>query len=265
MLILLCTAMPCIAVAADLPTLKSISFDNAEIDGDFSPDVHEYTLTLEDDSRAPAISDYEIDGDAELFINNIYGFANNPIGISAQLRYENGSSIYKFTYNITNDIEINSDNTLTDIYCPYCELDSEVTQGDTSYKLYIPKDLTVLSITPVTHDVNAYCPPVELTLTQAQEPDILLICTATDGSQCEYKLKIQRVNKTLEQVKAEMSDDSYETFVNGTHFYQQKQFIVVSAASVCAIILMLILFRLLRRITINPYDSDEKPFYRPKQ
>lgn len=260
-IIMLTCVAPISAVAGDVPVLKSISFDNAEIEGGFNQSIHDYNLILAENGSTPSLSDYEIEGDGELFVKYVCDSTNHQIAITAELKYDSGSSIYNFSFT-GKSVELSSDNTLSDIYCPNCELDTKVTEGDYSYKLYIPKDLTQLSITPVTNDINAYCPPVVLSLTQAQEPEITLTCTATDGSQREYKIKIQRVDKTLAEVKKEMASDDYKTIVEGTRFYQQSEFLMLCACLAFGLLLFMVIFTVVKRKAVNPYDRDEKPFYK---
>lgn len=260
-IIMLTSVLPITAFANDVPVLKSISFANAEIEGGFNQSIHDYNLILAENGSTPALSDYEIEGDGELFVKYVCDSTNHQIAITAELKYDSGSSIYNFSFS-GKSVALSSDNTLSDIYCPNCELDSEVTEGDYSYKLYIPKDLTQLSITPVTNDINAYCPPVVLSLTEAQEPEITLTCTATDGSQREYKIKIQRVDKTLAEVKKEMASNDYKTIVDGTRFYQQSEFLMLCTCTVGGLLLFVIIFSFVKRKAVVPYDKEEKPFYK---
>lgn len=243
------------------PTLSSIAFKNASLDERFSPNVFEYGLTLEDNTKSPTLESYEIDGRADIFISYRYDATNHPIGVTATLQYDNGSTIYNFTYSNPAEYVKSSNNLLSDIVCTYGEILPAVNDEDTAYKLYIPSDLTQVTITPVTQDINAYCAPVELVLDEGQEPKITLYSTASDGSKREYLLTIKRVDKTLSEVKAEL-DSGKQSFVQGTLLHQRPEFVIFVCAAVGGILLVALLFVLTRRIAVVPYDKDEQPFYR---
>ncbi|MGN1421607.1 MAG: hypothetical protein ACI4XC_08845 [Eubacterium sp.] len=257
----LLTAMPVFS-AESAPTLKSISFENAEVDGAFSPEVTSYTVTLSDNSKTPQLKDYEIDGDGELLVTYSYDEAGTQTGIVATLNFETGSMIYTFTYSNPLSMPISSDNYLKDIYCNCGEISPAVNKEDIKYTLYIPKDLTELTITPVTSDTNATCPPLQLTLTEEQTPELTLKCIASDGTQREYFLKIERVDKTTEQVKNEMSQEGYTTFVEETKVYDRPEFLVVAVCAAAGLLVIIILRRIIIRAAANPYDKNEKPFYK---
>lgn len=257
----LITPINAFAEDSNTPVLVKINFKNAKIDSDFKHEIQEYSMTLEDSSATPTLDSYAIKGDADLFINYIFDDTNHPIGLTATLQYDTGSKIYTFTYsNPTNYIQ-NSNNTLSSIYSQYGVLSPTINDSDTIYKMYIPADLTDLTITPVTHDINAYCAPVTLKLSAEQTPKITLTCVASDGSKKNYTLNIKRVNKTTEQVKSEMQQPGYVSFVEGTRLFEKPEFIMTVCAGAGGAILLFIMFAVTRRIAVNPYDQEEKPFY----
>lgn len=245
----------------DTPSLVSISFKNAKIDSPFKEDIHEYTLTLDDNTAPPTLESYSVKGDADIFINYIYDETNHQTGVTATLQYDAGSSIYNFTYSNPAEYAINSNNCLTSVYSFYAELSPKLNSNDTAYKMYIPSDLTQLDITPVTEDINAYCAPVSLTLSEEQTPKITLTCTASDGSKRNYTFTIKRVDKTTEQVKQEMAQPGYVSFVEGTRLHEKPEFIVTLCAVAGGIIIIILLYEITKRFAVNPYDREEKPFY----
>lgn len=244
-------------------SLASITFKNGVINEKFSPDVQDYTITLEDNQASPTLESYKINGDAELFITYTYDDANHQTGVVATLKYDKGSMIYNFVYSNPAVSGESGDNLLSSIICTYGEISPELNDEDTAYKLYIPCDLTDIVITPVTNDINAYCPSVELTLDETQEPKITLCSKAANSSQRNYTLEIKRVDKTLEQVKLEMQSPDFKSFVDGTRLYQKPEFIISVSCIGAGIVVLAILFVILRRVAISPYDKDEKPFYAP--
>ncbi len=248
--------------AENTAVLKSISFENAEIDGAFSSEITSYTVTLSDNSKTPQLKSYEIDGNGELLVTYSYDEAGTQTGIIATLNFENGSMIYTFTYSNPVSAPISSDNYLKDIYCSCGEISPAVNKEDVKYTLYIPKDLVELTITPVTSDTKAVCPPLQLNLTEEQTPELTLKCTASDGTEREYFIKIERVNKTAEQVKTEMSQEGYTTFVEDTKLYDRPEFLVITVCTAAGILIIIILRRIIIRAAANPYDKNEKPFYK---
>lgn len=260
----LCTSQLFVSAQEPTPALTSIVFDNASVDGGFNPDKHEFGLTLVDNTVTPTLKNYQIDGDANIFVNYIYDATHHSTGIEVRLEYSSGSSIYDFNYTNPAEYEANDNNMLKSVYCQYGELMPEMNEKDTVYKLYIPSDLTKLDITPVTADINAHCTSVELKLKDNQEPTITLICTASDGeSTKEYSLKIKRVDKTIHEIDIERAQPDYTSFVEGTRFYERPEVIITACAVVGGVITLLVLFRITRRIAVNPYDKEEKPFYSP--
>lgn len=258
---LLITPISAMADGSTTPVLLTISFKNANIDGDFKHEIQEYTLTLDDSSATPTLGSYAIKGDADLFINYLYDDTNHQIGLTATLQYDSGSKIYTFTYSNPTVYVQNSNSNLSSVYSQYGELSPAINDSDTVYKLYIPSDLTDLTITPVTQDINAYCAPVTLTLSADQTPKITLTCTASDGSKKNYSLNIKRVNKTTEQVKLEMQQPDFESFVEGTRLFEKPEFIMTVCAVLGGAVLLFIMFAVTKRIAVNPYDKEEKPFY----
>lgn len=250
-----------VSAQENIPSLTSISFKNADMDTAFSSSVHEYGITLKDNTVSPTLESYKINGDAELFITYVYDNANHQTGLTATLQYETGSTIYNFKYTNPPSYEPSNNNLLSEILCTYGELSPALNDKNTAYKLYIPSDLTQLTITPVTKDVQAYCAPIELILDDEQTPKITLYCVASDGSKREYLLDIKRVDKTVEQVSAEMEQPDFTSFVDGTRLYQKPEFIVAVCAVAGGMAVLFVLFKITKRIAVSPYDKDEKPFY----
>lgn len=247
----------------DAPVLTSISFKNAALKDEFKADVREYGLVLENNDVSPTLESYQIKGEADIFVTYVYDDTNHQTGLTVTLQYDWGTTIYNFSYTNPAQYEINSNNLLSNIYCTYGELSPALNEEDTAYKLYIPSDLTQLEITPVTQDIQAYCAPVELTLDDEQTPKITLYSIASDGSRRAYLLEIKRVDKTTEQVKAEMESPDFRSFVDGTRLYQKPEFLIAVGAVIGGILVLAFLFAVTRRIAVNPYDKDEKPFYSP--
>lgn len=269
---LLLTALLCLcplyvfatdAPLANAPYLESISFRYAKIDGGFKQDKTVFDLTLEDSSASPVLENYSINGEAKIFVTYNYDNLNRQTGVVVTLAFENGSVIYTFNYKNIPEPKISGNANLAALSCEYGEVQPQINANDTVYKLYIPSDLTQLNITPVTEDTNAYCANQQIEINEEQEPTLSFTVSASDGTTKNYKFKVKHINKSIEQVKAEMEQDDFVSFVDGELFYQKPIFLIIFGASIGGIIVLLIMAAATKRITVNPYDTEEKEFYSP--
>ena len=249
------------ALLSNVPYLESVSFTNAEIDGGFSKDKTNFTVTLKDPSVSPMLKSYKVSGDAKVFVTYGYDELNRQTGIIVTLSFDSGSIIYTFSYSNAQEYAVNGNKNLSALTCEYGEVQPEINSEDTVYRLYIPSDLTKLDITPVTEDVNARCEPLSIEINTDQQPELSFTVVASDGSTKHYKFKIKRVNKTIEEVRAEMEAEDFVTFVTNEKFYQKPLFIIIVCSVAGGILVIAILAAVTKRITINPYDKEEKSFY----
>lgn len=245
------------------PYLENISFSNADIDGGFRMDETRFTLTLKNPNQSAALQSYSVNGSANVLSTYQYDDANRQTGIIVTLEFDSGSVIYTFTYSNAPEYSVNSNANLADINCEYGEVRPEINSEDTAYKLYVPNDLTEINITPVTQDINATATSMPVTLREGQETEIPITVTASDGSTKKYIFDIIRVNKTTEEVKAEMAQPGYVSFVAGERFYEQPVFAVTVGAVAGGLIVILIIAAIVKRVAANPYDTEEKEFYSP--
>ena len=249
------------ALLSNVPYLESVSFTNAEIDGGFSKDKTNFTVTLKDPSVSPKLKSYKVSGDAKVFVTYGYDEMNRQTGVIVTLSFDSGSIIYTFSYSNAQEYAVTGNKNLSALTCEYGEVQPEINPEDTVYKLYIPSDLTKLDITPVTEDVNARCDPLSIEINADQQPELSFTVVASDGSTKHYKFKIKRVKKTVEEVKAEMEAEDFVTFVTNEKFYQNPLFIIIVCSVAGGILIIAILAAVTKRITINPYDKEEKYFY----
>lgn len=249
------------ALLSNVPYLESVSFTNAEIDGGFSKDKTNFTVTLSDPSESPMLKSYKVSGDAKIFVTYDYDELNRQSAVIVTLSFDSGSIIYTFSYSNPQEYAVNGNKNLSALTCEYGEVQPELNSEDTVYKLYIPSDLTKLDITPVTEDVNARCEPLSIEINADQQPELSFTVVASDGSTKHYKFKIKRVDKTVEAVKAEMEAEDFVTFVTTERFYEKPLFMIIVCSVAGGILIIAILAAVTKRITINPYDKDEKSFY----
>ena len=245
-----------------VPYLETISFTNAEIDGGFQKNKTMYTITLEDPTVSPTLSGYQVKGEPNVFVTYGYDGLNHQNAIIVTLSFENGSVIYTFNYSNVVDFTLSSNANLLELASEYGEVQPAINDTDTEYKLYIPKDLTQLDVTPVTQDINAHCDPLSIEINSTQQPTLSVTVLASDGTTKKYTFKVRRVEKTMEEVKAEKNNPAFVSFVDGELFYQKPIFSIICISAAAGLIVILIAAKIARRITVNVYDNDEKPFYK---
>ena len=247
----------------NVPYLETIDFNNAEIDGGFQKNKTLYTITLDEPSVSPTLKNYVINGDADIFVTYNYDGLNHQTGVIVTLAFESGSVIYTFNYSNVMEFTVSDNANLSALDCEYGEVQPSINMVETSYKLYIPYDLTVLNITPVTEDINAHCDPLSIEINRDQEPELSFTVSASDGTTKNYRFKVRRVEKSMAEIKAEKSRPDFISFVEGELFYERPVFLI-SAGAVCGgLLIILVLAIITKRITVNPYDRDEKEFYSP--
>lgn len=244
------------------PMLTSISFKNAEIEGNFNPQIYDYTLRLVDSTVTPTLKSYKTNKNADVFVTYKTDETKHTTGIDVTLGYENGSVIYTFNFPFAQTENVNSNNLLSAVDCKYGEVYPEINENDTDYKLYIPSDLTQITLSAATQDVSAYCEvPGTITLNTDQEPTITLIVTASDGSTREYALKVKRLNKTCDEVKYEMAQPGFTSIVEGELYYQKPEFFIAVVSAVAGTAMLIIFIFTTKRLTRKVQDADEEEFF----
>lgn len=245
----------------NVPFIEDISFKNAHVEGGFVQNSTSFDLVLEDPEKTPAVLDYTVNGSANVFVNYTYDKSNHQTGMQVTLAFDGGSVIYTFNYKNAPQYKITSNAYLAAISCEYGEVQPTISSETTSYKLYIPSDLTAIDITPITEDINAYCASVHIELNERQEPEIKLTVKASDESTRTYRFKVKRINKTVAEVDKEMKEADFVSFVEGARFYEKPQFKVAAASAAGGITVLFVIAVLMKRVIVNPYDRDEKEFY----
>ena len=158
--------------------------------------------------------------------------------------------------------EQNGNNLLDSVQCKLGEVYPAINEKLSDYKLYIPSDMTVLQLTAVPQDIGAYCEiPKEIELGANQEPTISATIIASNGESKKYNFKIKRLDKTCEEVKAEMASSDFETLVKGELFYQKPAFYITASATAGGLLLLMVFLAVAKRLTVKPEDADEMPFF----
>jgi hypothetical protein len=263
-LTVLSSAMVAFAEEENTPELTAITFKNAEIVGKFDPSKKtDYQIELKDPTKTPTLESYEVSGEAKLFVNYSFDAVNSPVGIIVTLEYYSGSKIYSFNYANAPEKSKSDNCKITAIYADMGEIRPEVSPGVTDYKLYLPIDLEVISISLIPEDPSAYCRPIKAKIGAETEGKIPFECVAPNGDKREYTIHIKRVNKTVMQVREEMAQEGYTTFVEGTKIYEKPEFILIAGAVAIGLITLLFAVSFAKKRLVKPYDPDEPKFYLP--
>lgn len=264
----LVVVLPLSAYASDnganieTPTLKSISFDNAKIVGDFSPANYEYEIKLDDPNVTPTLKDYSITGANQIFVTKTVNEAGRQNGVNVEVKNDNVSVNYVFWYADDTALKVTSNNYLKSFTCQLGEVYPKLNQKDTSYTLYVPSDLTELKLSAITEDVGAISVvPDSIKLNADQNPQIDVSVTASDGSRREYSFQVKRVNKTCDEVKAEMQAEGYTSFIKGELFHQKPEFRITVISVVAGIVLIILVWSVIKRIAIKVEDPNETEFF----
>lgn len=245
----------------EVPVLKSVSFNNAELEGEFSGERFDYKIRLDSSQKTPTLKSYEVTQGASLIFKQ--KSEDGKKGISIEVKKDSIGSTYFFEYDYSNDEPVvNSNNNLLALNCELGEVYPEINSRDTAYSLYIPDDMTQISLEAVSEDVNAVCSlPGIITLSAQQTPVIPVTVTASDGSVKEYTFTVKRLNKSSEQVKQEMQSDDFSSLVNGELFHQKPEFKIIVVCSVAGVLIIIVAVILLKRVTVKTKDDDETEFF----
>ena len=251
----------------EIPELKSISFNNARILEKFSPDVKTYSIVLNDSSQQPTLKSYDIDkkGDnnVSLKIDSYLDSAGHPIGVIAELKYTFGTTVYFFNYVNAEEYGINGNNRISKVYAgDLCFVYPEINDEDTEYTLYIPSDLTEVTLTATPSDVNAVCdnPPTAIFGENQDFGTLTVTVTATDSSKREYTFKIKRLDKTSSEIK-NMNSEQRVALVNSQKIYQKPAFKIALVTVAAGIIILIAFIKILKSVTVKTSDDDEPDFF----
>jgi len=246
----------------ETPSLDSISFNNATINEAFSKDVFEYTVTLEEPIVTPTLKSYKINGNANIFVTYEENESKHQSGILVTLEYENGAVYYKFKYTNAPTFDVNSNNLLASAGCRLGEVYPKLNDSQTSYKLYIPKDLTELEFAAAAKDTGAVCEYIKsYNISTDQEPTIQVTVTATDNSVRVYTFQVKRLKKTCKEVQEIMDSPDFDSLVKGELFWQKPSYIIGFACVIAGLILILIFVKIAKRLTVTVGDEDEELFF----
>lgn len=246
----------------ETPTLKSISFDNATIIGDFSSAVYEYEIKLDNPNVTPTLKDYDISGANQIFVTKTVNETGRQNGVNVEVKNDNVSVNYAFLYKNDPSLKVTSNNYLKSFSCQLGEVYPSINKKDTSYTLYVPSDLTELKLSAITEDVGAISVvPDSIKLNADQNPQIDVSVTASDGSRREYSFQVKRVEKTCDEVKAEMQTEGYTSFIKGELFHQKPQFKIAVIGIPAGLVLIILVYAVLKRVLTKAEDTDEFEFF----
>lgn len=231
------------------PVLTAITFVGAEIDGEFSSDVFEYNLQVLEHSDTVQLASYKCpDYNAQVKVYYLTNSSGDASGLVVKLENKTASNEYKFLFDSIKELKKTPDASLMSLTFDYGELSPKFSADVFKYTLYLPSDLEVLNINAVTSDENAKVnTPSQITIGADKNFSLSVKITSSDGTNTAlYKLNVKRVNKTIAQIKEEMDNPDFETFVE-IPFYQTAPFYIGLGVTLFLIALALVLFFTLRK------------------
>ena len=215
------------------PILISILFNNASIDGEFNPDIKKYKITV-DNKKVVSISSYvSSDIYAEVLLTDIVDGENRVCGHKLKLKNDGGSNEYIFEYSNLKKASTSKNARLKDIKFNYGELSPKFQPNKYKYTLYIPSDLSILTINASTENKDASVSgPIEIVLGQGDAAPLSITVTSGDTTvEATYKLIIKRLDMTVKEYEKEISSPNFKSVIKKS-FYKQPLFIVLSLAAV---------------------------------
>lgn len=242
------------------PTLQSIEFNDAEIEGDFSPTQFYYNINVNSDGETPTLKKYKVSKGAEIFVTYNQDGVN---GINVEVKNVTLSANYFFEYKY-NDVNVNpnSNTNLKELDCELGCVYPAINNEETYYQLYIPKDMTELKLTAVPEDLGASCNvPKEFKMTTEQNPIIEASVVSSDGTLKSYKFEVKRLDLTSKELKKELKNNSYEDIIKNEVFHKSPQFKVMLLGIFGGIFILAIAVLILKRVAVKAQDDDETEFF----
>lgn len=242
------------------PTLQSIEFNDAEIEGDFSPTQFYYNINVNSDGETPTLKKYKVSKGAEIFVTYNQDGVN---GINVEVKNVTLSANYFFEYKYNDvNVNLNSNTNLKELDCELGCVYPAINNEETYYQLYIPKDMTKLKLTAVPEDLGASCNvPKEFKMTTEQNPIIEASVVSSDGTLKSYKFEVKRLGLTSKELKKELKNNSYEDIIKNEVFHKSPQFKVMLLGIFCGIVILAIAVLILKRVAVKAQDDDETEFF----
>ena len=242
------------------PTLQSIEFNDAEIEGDFSPTQFYYNINVNSDGETPTLKKYKVSKGAEIFVTYNQDGVN---GINVEVKNVTLSANYFFEYKYNDvNVNLNSNTNLKELDCELGCVYPAINNEETYYQLYIPKDMTKLKLTAVPEDLGASCNvPKEFKMTTEQNPIIEASVVSSDGTLKSYKFEVKRLGLTSKELKKELKNNSYEDIIKNEVFHKSPQFKVMLLGIFGGIIILVIAVLILKRVAVKAQDDDETEFF----
>lgn len=242
------------------PTLQSIEFNDAEIEGDFSPTQFYYNINVNSDGETPTLKKYKVSKGAEIFVTYNQDGVN---GINVEVKNVTLSTNYFFEYKYNDvNVNLNSNTNLKELDCELGCVYPAINNEETYYQLYIPKDMTELKLTAVPEDLGASCNvPKEFKMTTEQNPIIEASVVSSDGTLKSYKFEVKRLGLTSKELKKELKNNSYEDIIKNEVFHKSPQFKVMLLGIFGGIVILAIAVLILKRVAVKAQDDDETEFF----
>lgn len=240
-----------------VPYITKIEFNGATFSTEFKSDVFEYTVNISSHEDFSLKSYSCTDFNAEIKMDYISNKSGSTKGVIITVKNDAGSNDYKFYFDTVQSIPKSSDTSLIGINFNYGELSPNFKSDVFKYTLYLPSDLEVLIVDPITSDENAVInTPSQISLKKDQNTPISIKVTSSDGSgTATYKLTIKRVDKTIAQIKKLMENPDYKTFVE-VPFYNEATFYIITAGCIFAIVLIAVIVISIKKSKSNQAQAN---------
>lgn len=237
------------------PTLEYISFNNAEIDGEFSPTEFSYTLKVDDYGETPTLKEYKISKNAEIFVT----YNDGLDGINVEVKNDSLSTNYTFEYS---NYHMSSNNNLSRLECDFGYVYPEITEEKTDYDFYIPSDLTEIKLNAVPQEKSARCDvPHSIVMNDTQSPQFQVSMVSSSGKVKLYTFNVKRLDMTCDEVAQALKEQDYKSLIKGESISSKPEFKIIIFGVLGGIIVLAIAFKLLKRVAVKAEDIDELDFF----
>lgn len=239
-----------------VPLLTKIEFNGASFPTEFQQNVFEYTVNISSHDEFSLKSYSCTDYNAEMKIDYISNANGSTKGIIVTVKNATGTNDYKFYFDTVQTMPKTSDTSLIGVNFNYGELYPSFRSDVYKYTLYLPSDLEVLVVDPITSDENATInTPSQISLKKDQNTPISIKVTSSDGTSTgSYKLTIKRVDKTIADIQQMMESPDFKSFVE-IPFYNHATFYIITAGVVFAIMLIAVIIMSLRKSKKEPSQN----------
>lgn len=234
--------------------LRVISFSNAQLSSPLTQGVTTYRLVSEKSADAIQLKSCEAyHSDAKITVVKTFDKEEATQAFAVTVTWQNEKTEYRFLLPQTQGNRVSADDaSLSKLEFSYGELSPKFQQGKTSYSLFLPSDVTELTLNACASSngatVNA---PKEILLNKGQEMKLDITVTAADGvTSTSYTVRLRRVKQTLAQVEELKKDPHFKGIAKKGIMENPTLYVVLGGTLAAVAIAGIFLWR--RRLSLNP-------------